>query len=120
MTDREMLAKMARIIDSAEEAMRGHDEDLQMQAHAVLAEYQAHLAQPVEIDDAQKRDRWMRVALGKLAPAGTYPQDLFSRMWHAESEEAACNIAVNARDRFELLYGYWDNSALTAAMKAAL
>jgi hypothetical protein len=59
----------------------------------------------------EQRDRWMRAALGHLAPAGTWPCDLLQRMWHARSREEAIEMAKHAQGRFRDLWGAWDGSA---------
>lgn len=55
----------------------------------------------------EDRDRWMRMVLGQLCPAGTWPCDLFRDMWTAKSPEEAVKLAHDARKRFEVLWGAW-------------
>lgn len=61
----------------------------------------------------EDRDRWMRTALGQIAPAGTWPCDLFRSMWQAKGPEDAVILARAARKRFEAIWGEWDTKAKT-------
>jgi hypothetical protein len=55
----------------------------------------------------EDRDAWMSLAIGHLAPAGTWPCELFRDIWHAKSAEEAVAIAQCARSRFKVLWGAW-------------
>lgn len=80
----------------------------QPDTHACAARYHNEAPAPAPADDEQKRDRWMRTALGHLAPAGTWPSDLLRRMWHAKDADEAISFAKEAQKRLQTLWGAWD------------
>lgn len=68
---------------------------------------------PDGVYEAADRNAWLNVALGQIAPAGTWPAQLFRDIYHAKTPEDAIRIAQAARQRFEAIWAAWDEGGPT-------